>query len=63
MLVLSRKLGESINIGDSITLTVIEVKGSRVRLGISAPAEVPVHREEVQSRIEARDSAPVPTWS
>jgi carbon storage regulator len=47
MLVLSRKFGESIVIGDSITVTVMEVKGERVRLGISAPAEVPVHREEV----------------
>ena len=47
MLVLTRKFGESIVIGDSVTVTVIEVKGERVRLGISAPAEVPVHREEV----------------
>ncbi len=47
MLVLTRKFGESIIIGDSVTVTVIEVKGDRVRLGISAPVEVPVHREEV----------------
>ncbi len=41
MLVLSRKLGESIVIGDGITVTIIEVKGERVRLGFTAPAEVP----------------------
>jgi carbon storage regulator len=53
MLVLTRKFGESIVIGNSITVTVMEVKGERVRLGISAPAEVPVHREEVRRKIEA----------
>jgi len=53
MLVLSRKSGETIHIGNSITVTVIEVKGDRIRLGISAPSEVPVHREEVRKKIEA----------
>jgi carbon storage regulator len=53
MLVLTRKFGESIVIGDSVTVTVMEVKGERVRLGISAPAEVPVHREEVLRKIES----------
>jgi carbon storage regulator len=53
MLVLSRKFGETIVIGNSITVTVMEVQGDRVRLGISAPPEVTVHREEVQRRIEA----------
>ena len=51
MLVLSRKQGERIVIGGNITVTVIEVKGDRVKLGFSAPAEVPIHREEVQRRI------------
>ena len=59
MLVLSRKHGEKIVIGDSITVTVVEVKGDRVRIGVTAPAEVAVHREEVQARIEARDCVPV----
>ena len=53
MLVLTRKFGESIVIGDSVTVTVIDSKGERVRLGVEAPAEVPVHREEVLRKIEA----------
>jgi carbon storage regulator len=51
MLVLSRKRGEVIVIGDGITVTVLAVDGDRVKLGIVAPAEVPVHREEVYQRI------------
>ena len=47
MLVLSRKRDERIVIGDSIVITVVEVRGDKVRLGIEAPAEVPVHRQEV----------------
>jgi carbon storage regulator len=53
MLVLSRKNGEEIVIGDNIVVTVLAVQGDRVKLGISAPGEVPVHRQEVQWRIEA----------
>jgi carbon storage regulator len=53
MLVLSRKFGEAIVIGDSITVTVLDVQGDRVRLGVSAPHEVPVHRDEVYRKIEA----------
>ncbi len=53
MLVLTRKFGEAIVIGNSITVTVMEVQGERVRLGVSAPAEVPIHREEVQRKIDA----------
>ena len=52
MLVLSRKRGEAITIGDGITVTVLAVDGDRVKLGVVAPAEVPVHREEVYQRIE-----------
>jgi carbon storage regulator len=51
MLVLSRKRGEAIVIGNGITVTVFAVDGDRVKLGIVAPAEVPVHREEVHQRI------------
>ncbi len=47
MLVLSRKKNESIVINDTITITVVEVRGDKVRLGIVAPKEVPVHRQEV----------------
>jgi carbon storage regulator len=54
MLVLSRKRGETIVIGNGVTVTVLAVDGDRVKLGIVAPAEVPVHREEVFQRIESR---------
>lgn len=47
MLVLSRKRDERIVIGDNIVITVVDVRGDKVRLGIEAPAEVPVHRQEV----------------
>ena len=51
MLVLSRKVGESIVIGSGIKVTVIELRGDKVRLGITASMEVPVHREEVHLAI------------
>lgn len=47
MLVLSRKVNERIVINDNITITVVDVRGDKVRLGIDAPAEIPVHRQEV----------------
>ena len=50
MLVLSRKKLETITIGDDIIVTVLEVRGDKVRLGISAPSDVPVHRQEVLTR-------------
>lgn len=57
MLVLSRKMNESIVINNDITVTVVEIRGGKVRLGIVAPKEVPVHREEVQREIEERKLA------
>jgi len=51
-LVLSRKRKESITIGNEVTITVLAVQGDRVKIGIVAPAEVPVHRQEIQERIE-----------
>jgi carbon storage regulator len=54
MLVLSRKQGEAIVIGDDIKVTVLEVRGNQVRLGFTAPAEIPIHREEICTRIEHR---------
>ena len=57
MLVLRRKKDEKIVIGDSITLMVIEIRGDKVRLGIEAPRDVTVHREEVYEAIK-RENAP-----
>ena len=51
MLVLTRRLSQSIKIGDGIEITVIEVRGDQVRIGISAPADVPIHRTEVYQAI------------
>jgi carbon storage regulator len=59
MLVLSRKRDERIVIGDNIVITVVDVRGDKVRLGIEAPAEVPVHRQEVLDAMK-RNSAPTP---
>jgi carbon storage regulator len=53
ILVLTRRIGESILIGDDVKITVLGVKGSQVRIGISAPKEVSVHREEIYNRIQA----------
>ncbi len=52
MLVLSRKRGEGIVIGNGVTVTVLGVEGNRVRLGFVAPADVPIQREEIHERIE-----------
>jgi len=52
MLVLSRKWNESIVIGDDIVVTVVEIQGDKVRLGIEAPRDVPVHRSEVYAAIQ-----------
>lgn len=53
MLVLSRLKGESIRIGDDIVLMVVDIRGDKVRLGIEAPKEVPVHRQEVYESIQS----------
>lgn len=56
MLVLSRKKDEVINIGDHITVTVIDIRGDKVRLGIEAPPEIAVHREEIYEIIQKENS-------
>ena len=58
MLILTRKVGETIRINDDISVTVLGVKGSQVRLGIEAPEGVAVHREEIFKRIQAGSPAP-----
>jgi len=57
MLVLSRKRGQGIVIGDGITVTVLDVQGDRVKIGFAAPPEVPIHREEVHGMIEGTVSS------
>jgi len=52
MLVLTRGIDESVRIGDEIAVKVIGIKGNQVRIGITAPKEIPVHREEIADRIE-----------
>ena len=52
MLILTRRVGESLMIGDDVTITVLGVKGNQVRIGVKAPKEVAVHREEILNRIE-----------
>jgi carbon storage regulator len=55
MLILTRRVGETVMIGQNITVTVLGVKGNQVRLGVGAPKDVPVHREEVYERIKAEE--------
>jgi carbon storage regulator len=52
MLILTRRTGETVMIGNEVTLTVLGVKGNQVRIGINAPKSVPVHREEIYERIK-----------
>jgi carbon storage regulator len=52
MLILTRRVGETLMIGDNITINVLGVKGNQVRLGIDAPKEIPVHREEIFNKIQ-----------
>ena len=60
MLILTRRVGETLMIGDSVTVTVLGVKGNQVRLGITAPRDVTVHREEIFQRIHPEGDAQAP---
>lgn len=52
MLILTRRVNETLMIGDDVTVTVLQVNGSQVRLGINAPRHIPVHREEIYERVQ-----------
>jgi carbon storage regulator len=66
MLILTRRVGETVMIGNDVTVTVLGVKGNQVRIGVNAPRDVAVHREEIYERIKREneqqggDSAPKP---
>jgi carbon storage regulator len=60
MLILTRRVGESLMVGDDITVTVLGVKGNQVRIGVNAPKDVAVHREEIYNRIQEDPAADTP---
>lgn len=60
MLILTRRVGEVLMIGDDVTVAVLEVKGNQVRLGVAAPREIAVHREEIYHRIKASETTKAP---
>jgi carbon storage regulator CsrA len=52
MLILTRRIGETLMVGDEVTVTVLDVKGNQVRIGVNAPKSVAVHREEIYQRVQ-----------
>ena len=62
MLILTRRVGETVMIGDEVTVTVLGVKGNQVRLGVNAPRSVAVHRQEIYDRIQKEEAANEPVY-
>ena len=61
MLILTRRVGETLMVGDEVTVTVLGVKGNQVRIGVNAPKEVAVHREEIYQRIQREKEGDEPS--